>query len=610
MNDRPISGNVNDSFDGISAIDANRTLIIDQYNNKATEHPELFKGANSLRDVFEYFKPSVEVEFKDSEGKSVYEELRFGDIHDFDVDGGNGNLVMNSPFLSEVKSHYDNVVKIRWQIDQNATLCCVLRDADARKDLKAMLKSMLEELDNTTNHVQDGGSEHPTIGDVGSIKDTTVGGALDKMGGFHVVDRFIPALSDMNPAKKASKSIFLNESRFEKKRHRLACELRSWIEDLLSVNCDSVSEYVETIKSIESELAQLLEENITTALYATRELEISYRALDLFYKNVSNCNITNLHLVNVHRDVFVGDASLIIERMDPILKEGFDRLDLRDSYSLLVIPGARMCNDEGKADKSKLLRWANMVHKYKVMLVTDHAKELTFDTLLENTAAYKDNDVALQNVIMTGNWIAGRKKESLSISERNSLEKALFLPPSTALAGKMYDGVSNMAQCAGGKKYGTLSDVKGVQVDLLKYEVAALIDNHIIPMVYSEGRVMAFNNNNLYTGDNTVMQEYPVVRVFDWIKKVLMNYVHDVAGETWDKIKSPQPLKDRIDYFLKQYQGYGNLFESFKVKLPTQDPVSKRIIVDIEIKPYVAAKNFSLKFMADKKEKLCEEMTD
>ena len=76
-----------------------------------------------------------------------------------------------------------------------------------------------------------------------------------------------------------------------------------------------------------------------------------------------------------------------------------------------------------------------------------------------------------------------------------------------------------MAQGAGGKKYGTLNGVKGVKLDLLKSEIAALMDNQVIPMVYSEGRVMAFNNTTLYNGDNTSMKEYPIVRVFDWVKK-------------------------------------------------------------------------------------------
>lgn len=118
---------------------------------------------------------------------------------------------------------------------------------------------------------------------------------------------------------------------------------------------------------------------------------------------------------------------------------------------------------------------------------------------------------------------------------------------------------------------------------------------------------MAFNNSTLYNGDNDAMREYPIVRVFDWVKKVLMNFVHEVALEIWDPFNSPQQLKDKIQDFLNQYQGYGNLFQKYNIAMPTQDPVTKRISVDIDLMPYYAAKNFTIKLSADKNDKTCED---
>ena len=48
------------------------------------------------------------------------------------------------------------------------------------------------------------------------------GEALEKFGGFLAVKGFIPTIADMNPAKKATKSIFLNEPKFKSKRESLA----------------------------------------------------------------------------------------------------------------------------------------------------------------------------------------------------------------------------------------------------------------------------------------------------------------------------------------------------------------------------------------------------
>lgn len=420
---------------------------------------------------------------------------------------------------------------------------------------------------------------------------------LSKFGGFLAVKSFIPAAEDLNPAKKAARNIFLTESRYKDKRENLAKELEGWIE-LLDSGKTTASEYVDACKEKEAKYQQVLNQGITTALDETHKLETSYRALDAFFKNAGTDRVENLKLINVKKDDIADSDSEFAGEVDNLLKNAFDRLSLKDSYSLLVVPGYVF------QDKPTLLKWAKIAFKYKVLLITDHADEMSFEDLRDATQDYRDSDQVLQNVVMTANWIVGRESEKLSDLEKD--EAAFYIPPSAALAGKLYDESANMAQGAGGKKYGTLSEVKGVRNDLLKSEIAALMDNQVVPMVFSEGRVMAFNNSTLYNGDNDAMKEYPIVRVFDWVKKVLMNYVHEVALENWDPYNSPDNLKNKIQDFLNQYQGYGNLFQRYEIKEPKQDPVTKRITVDIALTPYYAAKNFIIKLAADKKTKECE----
>lgn len=420
---------------------------------------------------------------------------------------------------------------------------------------------------------------------------------LSKFGGFLAVKSFIPAAEDLNPAKKAARNIFLTESRYKDKRENLAKELKGWIE-LLDSGKTTASEYVDACKEKEAKYQQVLNQGITTALEETHKLETSYRTLDAFFKNAGTDRIENLKLINVKKDDIADSDSEFAGEVDQLLKNAFDRLSLKDSYSLLVVPGYVF------QDKPTLLKWAKIAFKYKVLLITDHADEMSFEDLRDATQDYRDSDQVLQNVVMTANWIVGRESEKLSDFEKD--DAAFFIPPSAALAGKLYDESANMAQGAGGKKYGTLSEVKGVRNDLLKSEIAALMDNQVVPMVFSEGRVMAFNNSTLYNGDNDAMKEYPIVRVFDWVKKVLMNYVHEVALENWDPYNSPDNLKSKIQDFLNQYQGYGNLFQRYEIKEPKQDPVTKRITVDISLTPYYAAKNFIIKLAADKKTKECE----
>ena len=417
---------------------------------------------------------------------------------------------------------------------------------------------------------------------------------LSAYGGFNAVRGFMPDADNLNPARKAAKAVFLSDKRFKEKRENLINDIKGWLE-VLDEGHESATEFVDACKEKEEKYTKLLSQGITDALFATANLERSYRELDSFFKTANTDKVKNLRIINVYKDDVADPDSGFAQEVEGILRNGFDRLSLKDCYSLLVVPGNVF------QDKPTLLQWAKIAFKYKVMLITDHADEYSFDDLYTNTEWYHDSDIELQNVIMTANWLVGRDAEKMSEDEKDS--PAFYICGSSALAGKLYDESANMAQGAGGKKYGTLDGVKGVKLDLLKSQIAALMDNQVIPMVYSEGRVMAFNNTTLYNGDNTAMKEYPIVRVFDWLKKVLMNYVHEVALENWDPYNSPKNLKAKIQAFLNDYKGYGNLFQNYEIKEPTQDPVTKRITCDISLTPFYSAKNFIIKVSADKKDK-------
>lgn len=421
-----------------------------------------------------------------------------------------------------------------------------------------------------------------------------VSALLSAFGGFNAIRGFMPDADNLNPAKKAAKAVFLSDKRFKEKRESLINDIKGWLE-VLDEGHQTPTAFVDACKAKEEKFQAVLSQGITDALFATAALERSYRSLDSFFKTANADKVKNLRVINVFKNDIADADSGFAQEVDNILRGGFDRLSLKDCYSLLVVPGSVF------QDKVSLLQWAKIAFKYKVMLITDHADEFSFDDLFANTEGYKDSDIELQNVIMTANWLVGRESEKLSEDEKDA--PAFYIAGSGALAGKLYDESANMAQGAGGKKYGTLDGVKGVKLDLLKSEIASLMDNQVIPMVYSEGRVMAFNNTTLYNGDNTAMKEYPIVRVFDWVKKVLMNYVHEVALENWDPYNSPKNLKAKIQAFLNDYKGYGNLFQNYEIKEPTQDPVTKRITCDISMTPFYSAKNFIIKVSADKKDK-------
>ena len=131
----------------VSLIDQNKTLMIDQYTSDVEAgNPDFVEDIQNINDAFEHFKPKVDVTFTDAEGGAVEETLKFGEIRDFEANGGKGRLVTNSPFLSGTKETIDTNVKIRKSIEQNRKLRDILKEAGSRGELKEMLQSMLDEL--------------------------------------------------------------------------------------------------------------------------------------------------------------------------------------------------------------------------------------------------------------------------------------------------------------------------------------------------------------------------------------------------------------------------------------------------------------------------------
>ena len=131
----------------VSLIDQNKTLMIDQYTSDVDSgNPEFVEDIQNINDAFEHFKPKVDVTFTDAEGGAVEETLKFGEIRDFEANGGKGRLVENSEFLSGVKMKIETNQKVRKSIEQNRKLRDILKEDGSREELKQMLQSMLDEL--------------------------------------------------------------------------------------------------------------------------------------------------------------------------------------------------------------------------------------------------------------------------------------------------------------------------------------------------------------------------------------------------------------------------------------------------------------------------------
>ena len=404
---------------------------------------------------------------------------------------------------------------------------------------------------------------------------------LDKYGGFQLLKGLIKGVENMDPRRKAVKNIFLSDSTYSEARKKLAKELAIWINILEN----SSSDPIEIIDSCKAECAKA-EENLKNNLFNVhdeiRNLEIAYRALDSFFANAGQNKVDCITLMNVNKEELSDNDSEDTIAVREELEQYYDRLSLKNNYSMLVVPGYL-----GDADTIRM--WAQTAYKNKVIMVTDFKDSQNFPMLKEELedANLQGQDIQLANVIMTCNYILGRKKSELAEEDDD-----IYIPASAALAGKMSNTEEIIiAQGAAGKKYGTLSNVKGARMDLRKSEIASLIDEGVIPMVEEDGRTMAFSNRSLYNGATLGLQEYPIVRVFDWIGKVFQNFFNDEAFINWNSQVKGE-LQQAIHDFLSDYKGPGKLIENYNLKGINQDPKTKDISIQVELKPFFAAKNF------------------
>lgn len=405
---------------------------------------------------------------------------------------------------------------------------------------------------------------------------------LARYGGFDLLETSIEGVQNINPDRKARRKIFLTELGKEKERETLKKTLELWA-SVISKS-ESLTDMVANCEDQRKSSEDLLSKNLSKAVDITRELEANYRTAALFYKNTEAEKVKNITVVNANLEQLKDlDNTRFIDTIHAELSNNYDRLDLKNNYGILVIPGYLGSN-------KVVEKWAKLAHENKVMLVTDFEHLDEPDDVMEmfDQAYLTGGDVYRANVLMTCNWLVGRGR----FEDINETED-LYIPPSAALAGKIYQTL--MSQVTAGKKFGGINEVDGVKFDLKKSEIANLENLGLIPMVNEYGKVMAFSGKTLFNGDNLGLQTYSVVRVFDYVTKVLMDFLNRRAFENFTAVTRKE-IMNQIVRFLDGITGPGKLIENFEIRKFEQDPIQKdRIHLDIHMKPYFPAKNFLIK---------------
>lgn len=132
-----------DANEAIIEISHNRTLFAEKLTQQTPVKPEIVQGLTTVEDVFEHYKPSVNMLFHDAEGRTVPENLEFHNLGDFGIKG----ITAQSAFLNNLATEKEQYLKIMKHLKTNKVLKSALADPAARKAVLSSVQAMLKDLD-------------------------------------------------------------------------------------------------------------------------------------------------------------------------------------------------------------------------------------------------------------------------------------------------------------------------------------------------------------------------------------------------------------------------------------------------------------------------------
>lgn len=132
-----------DASEAISEIQQNRTLMIQKLTSEAPVKPQIVQGLTKIDEVFDHYKPNVEVEFQDSEGVSRQESLKFGGLADFGIKG----ITAQSEFLQNLTMQKEQLQKVIKQLKSNKMMRKALENGETKLALLNSIYAMIKEIE-------------------------------------------------------------------------------------------------------------------------------------------------------------------------------------------------------------------------------------------------------------------------------------------------------------------------------------------------------------------------------------------------------------------------------------------------------------------------------
>ena len=133
----------NEAFEAFADIPQNRVLLAEKLTANAPVKPQIVQGLTTVEQVFEHFKPQVEMDFDTEDGATRKETLHFTNLGDFGVKG----ITAQSRFLGDLTLKKEQYQKIIKQLKTNKLLKQALNDPESKAALLRSLHALIRELE-------------------------------------------------------------------------------------------------------------------------------------------------------------------------------------------------------------------------------------------------------------------------------------------------------------------------------------------------------------------------------------------------------------------------------------------------------------------------------
>lgn len=129
--------------EAIIPIPDNRTLIITKLNEDPPSTPEINDKCTTVKEVFDHYKPTVQLSLKDENNIPVNEEITFNNLGDF----GKNGIVKKSKFLQKLDQDKKDSQSFLQVVRSNKVMERILNNPETREAYVTVLKDLIQELE-------------------------------------------------------------------------------------------------------------------------------------------------------------------------------------------------------------------------------------------------------------------------------------------------------------------------------------------------------------------------------------------------------------------------------------------------------------------------------